>query len=192
MKVYAYYLKLPSLTPRLYAFTDQKDLAKGFEDQREPSMFIRKKFEMKKKDYFVFKHDYPNSQLTSTQLLSKDSNDPTKRTLVPIICTWEEEKNTISSQDSIYPEMFAKYMFDPSKFTIEIQRALYILGYFDMYKWLYSSGYIYEMLDESIYDGVMDIKYDDTDECIGVVNRIPEVDDFAVFMMLYGHTMKTG
>lgn len=189
MKLYMYYFKdpnIPSFEPRLYAFTSDKEIANTFEQQRDMTKFHKVIRDIKKDEFKYIVDSFSAHKLTQTEFLTKDPNSKTKSIRVPIVCTWDEEKmSVIKSDDIIYMEG-SKYIGDinPEILPIDVQEALYKLGFFTLYKFMYTGGYIVNSLSEEFYDGILNSPTTD------LKTKSIQVDQLEVFMYFYGNLMK--
>lgn len=193
MKLHLFYFKDTNdnrkLEPILYAYTNNKEYAERFMEFRDMKKFYHTTRDISKNQYKDFSHQYTNQQLTKTKFKTKTNDVTTKISYIEIVCTWDEEKNSIISSDETIFTLCKNKMFDPSLLTMELKSDLYKLGFFTIYQQLYNQMYIYEPLVGPEYSGVFN-----SDGVFGDMNHTSlvsiEADQLEMFMMLYGGTIK--
>jgi len=193
MTIYLFYFKdnddNRELEPYLYAYTTSKLLANRFMDFRDMDKFKLVKREISDKNYSDFSRQYPTQQLTTTRFLTKPDKDTIGKSYVEIVCTWDEEKNSIINSDDTVFTMFRDKMFNPRYLSLDLKIDLCKLGFFTIYQYLYQQMYIYEPLSDPEFSGVFnpDIIAGDT------MRPLPhnlKTDQFEMFMYLYNGTIK--
>lgn len=194
MKIYMFYFRdnddNRKLVPFLYAYTNDKSYAERFKEFRNMNKFLCVERDLDKDQYKEFNHQYPSQQLTKTKLMTKDNEFPTKKSFVEMICTWDEEKSVIlESEDSVFM-LFKDIMFNPSLFSMDIKSALFKIGFFTIYQYLYSNMYIFESLDGAEYMGIFNKDSIAGDFVRPVINmQDVKADQLAMFLYLYGGTI---
>lgn len=185
-KFYLYEKDRPNrLTPTLYAFTADAKLAKAFIDSRNENLFTHLCDTITEDMYKDVTYRFPNAQLKRTRFTSRSEYDPTETIRLPVVCTWEEETRVVLFKDDIAHTLgLDKFMMDTSCLPLEVNQALYELGYFYFYQWLYVMQYIGIPLGH-YFDGIPA----PTDDA-SVMFRNLKYDEFSIFMYMYGNTMK--
>lgn len=182
------------LEPILYAYTNDIDYAKRFEEVRDMKKFQRVDREISKDEFKDFVHQYSYQKLTKTAFITKDKEFPTKETKVEMICTWEEENSVIIQSDESVFQFFKDMMFNPFLLSKKLNKVLFTLGFFTIYQYLYQNMYIFEPLKKDYYRGVF--RDDNADMASGdfdkesVVSQMVKADQLEMFLYLYGGTIK--
>ena len=194
MKIYMFYFKdtneTRSLEPILYAYTNSKEYAERFREFRNMDKFKEVIRNISKYEYVDFSRSYSNQQLTKTQFITKNRDFGNKKTKVEIVCTWEEEKNTILSGDDFIFSLFKDVIFNPSLLSTDIQGMLYKMGFFTMYQYLYQRMYIFEPLEGPEYSGVF-FKDSISGDFPHEYNKGDfQIDQLEVFLHLYAGTIE--
>lgn len=151
----------------LYAYTDQSDYRKKFEEYRDMS-----KFKVLKKDLnnLELKELYLNY---STQLLVSYNFKMDRNIYIEMIITKEEQLYTINNSVRLSTVGIFEYCWtSPKIFNKDIREALHILKY--------------DQCNSVISGSTNNTITDD----IGVDDCEIEVDEFAIFMQNYSHTFK--
>ena len=95
MKCYKFYFvnnnEDRELTPTMYAFTDNKELAKKFMEQRNPKLFRLIKTDMEKEVFEDFKHTYHMLVLSDILLRTKDEGSIKGWKTIVVVGTKREE-----------------------------------------------------------------------------------------------------
>lgn len=176
------------MVPFLYAYTNDSDISKIFRATRNPDLFIYKHSKEPIDVVADIEHKHPGIRLRQTKLKSRSPEDPTKTVDVPIVLTCEEELKVVAVQDDLYNIVGArKCMEDMTVLSTGLNYALKMLGYFDIYRFMCQMQYIDTKLSY-FYEGVGTIYGMDGMEPGPLPNIIP--DEFSVFMLLYGNTLK--
>lgn len=173
--VYMYYLVKnqlgESIPPKLYAMTDKKELKTAFESTRKMSLFYCKKVNKDKMDVSmneVISHYENNVKLEKIRLRCKGRF---AMNTVELVGTWGEEQDAVLYFEKYTEKLLSKPLAPSRIFTKEMKKILKGTLYDDFYKYSRSIGF-----DECIEDSMKITKYD--------------INEFAVFMKLYGWTMK--
>ena len=142
--------------------------------------------------YRKFSSTYGSQRLVVGRFKTK-GEDNEKKTL-EIVCTADEEFQTIAKQDTDFLDIFRSVMFNPIVLKRSLQLDLYKLGFFKTYQMLYNLQYVFTPLDYPEYDGVFSKDGGFTgayEDPLGLPS-FGDMDEFQVFMQLYGGTMKGG
>ena len=192
MIIYIFYFKDKDdnreLEPFLYAYTGNKDLANRFMEFRDMSKFRLVKREISQNQYNDFSRQYPSQQLTKTKFLTK-SDDTMGKSYVEIVCTWDEEKNSIMNSDDTVFTLFKDKMFNPRLLSLDLKIDLHKLGFFTIYQYLYQQMYIYEPLLDPEFSGIFSADIIAGDIIKPLPNNL-KTDEFEMFMYLYNGTIK--
>lgn len=189
MSLYAFYLikddKGYPIPERLYAIALDKYSKKLFEELRNMKIFHTKKFK-DKKEFFQCNGKHMQD-IFSRYVLSLVSlqtiNDFGKMMKIDILATWDEEEKTVLYHDRITDKILSSSLPPIDIFKKKYRKDLEILGYEEFFQMSIINNVFINRYGESAVD----------DE----VKRLNEsyrfdVDEFKVFMKLYGYTMKGG
>lgn len=181
-----------ALEPTLYAYTDKEVLFERFLETRKKSKFSYVTRELTKDQLMMFKSQYSQQQLSVAKFKTKNEAYPTYVSNVELVCTWGEEQTVILASDRDFYEEFRKVMFNPIVFNKKIQVCLYKLGFFSIYQWLYNMMYISDPLDYPEYSGIFNMEGNLCELPSTISSNVPDIviDQFQIFMHLYGGTMK--
>lgn len=197
MKLVLFYFSDPKekrrLDPFLYAYSTDKELIKRFKETRNMKKFLTTSKEVTKDELFEFTHQYPNYQLKKVTFRTKEEGSNIGTT-IDVVCTWDEEKNTVLSSENDFFTNFKDKLFDPYMYSDYVKGILYKLGFFTMYNWLYNGLY----LNDSDYYPESQC-FEDSTFISGDLSNIKSpingvkisIDQFQVFMMMYGQTMRS-
>ena len=157
-KHYLFYMKNEL---ELYAYTEDPDLAKAFEDLRDMKKFYKKEVSLnssERKELF----DLHSECLLSIYPLKGPSSEefPMPMTSLENLCVTSRASNLLVVQLPLTSEI------NPIIFTEEIGDALRLLGYHDLYK------------------------YSHDPEASGTLSKIFEVNTFYIFLEMYGDTLR--
>lgn len=184
MKLYMYYLKITrNKEYPLYAWTEDKKLANEFKKFRDMNVLKESVVDISKNEFHETMNTFSDQRITIGYFKTK--NPITERySNIKIPTTWDEQKLVAFAMDSIVIDMKSAIEdIFPEVYNVEIQKALYHLGYFMFYQWLYQNMYIYIPLhhkfDHYVYEDVIT----DMKECISY-------DEYEVLMKLRGNTFK--
>lgn len=184
MKIYMFYLKIERNTEYpLYAWTDDKQLAIEFKKYRDPNVLTESVVTISKDKFHHTMNNFSDQKITYGYFKTKNPITELYST-VKIPTTWDEQKLVAFALDSILLDMRSAIEdLSPEIYSIEIQKALYKLGYFMFYQWLYQNMYICIPLHPKFQDLVYDELIQDMKECISY-------DEYEVLMKLRGNTFK--
>ena len=182
-KAYLIYKHGDGLTPRLYAFTEDKNMAKRFMNQRKESMFICKKKELTKNELNELKLKHGSSLLLRERGF-KTEIDGIKSVTMIIVTEEEDMKVHLYGDDILAKELSKK--IDPVSITFngKLLKALDECMYFYFMKSIFHENYVYQ---ESIMDFLAGI---DQDEPIEYILYKYHIDELALFIKLFGYMMK--
>lgn len=181
-----------SSTPKLYAVTDSKVLYKLFKSQRDMDKFIIEKSEMKESEALMLlggSDSYCKLRDRKYNTRNEDDDDPDLTTGISIISTEFESENSTALSDGLWRTIQIHYRADG--YNEEVYKALQRLWFVKAAN-LYcnnNSGILYDSVDAI---GQM-IDYVDYDRTMADVIDLKSqfiIDEFQVFMFLYGGTFK--
>lgn len=184
MKLYRYYLvnKHEREYP-LYAWTDDKSIATLFKKYRDMSVLKESIIEIKKSEYHQTVNNFSDQVISIGEFrtINPVTQLPTR---IKIPTTWDEQKIVAFSMDNIVLDMTKSVEeLYPEIFNETIQEALFQLGYFMFYQWLYQNMYIYTPLHHKFDNLVHDDIIKEMKECVSY-------DEYEVLMKLRGNTFK--
>lgn len=160
-KYHLFYLIHNDDDVELYAYTDDKKIAKRFKEERDMNKFICKVHYCNTTDIKRLHDEYPSCNLAIADGNTKERSQGSKKIKISLVMTSDEYHSIISEYDSLINvdfQTFARY--SPLIFKKEIKHAL---KYIDYYRW-------YELFEAGESDVGMD--YD--------------IDIFEAFMVCYG------
>lgn len=178
--------KFTSHPPQLYAWTDEKILADIFKDTRNMDKVFRCKEVNVNIDAFnSMELKHPHERLVMGGFHTKDVNGyPT--TIKFILTRSEEDKCVLSSEDLMIYDL-EKILHKPSSNYIEYLKSDYLnaLNTLSLFEYL-----VFTMsvdLHNDFYSCIVD-----NAEGIYMHRTLPQIDEAAVFVTLYGYTIKDG
>lgn len=184
MKLYRYYLvnKHEREYP-LYAWTNDKDIALLFKEYRDMTVLRESIIEIDRSEYHQTVNRFSDQIISIGEFytIHPITQLPTR---IKIPTTWDEQKVVAFAMDSVVVDMrrAVEELF-PEVFNEDIQEALFHLGYFMFYQWLYQNMYIFRPLHQK-FDNLV---YDD------VINEMKgrvTYDEYEILMKLRGNTFK--
>ena len=120
----------------LYAFTNNKSLAKRFEKERKKNLFIKVINNMSREEYANFAMNNRGNDLKIQRLFSVTNKDTKKQKIIQIevLLTQNEYVNCNEPFSPVYDEGWWGYILsafytDPYVFNKDIRQALRILDY---------------------------------------------------------------
>lgn len=171
MKVYIYY---DANLKSIYAFTDNKNLAKTFERERNMKVFVKKVVEMTRDEFLQFELTRGRYCLAERFYQTRDTSTGIQKIRHVAIVGPEHEENTVFSKSMSVCDEAAKF-YNPLIATLndEYLKALAVLQYWDIMR---MSNVIspYKPEEDILCEAPSDM----------------EVDSFELFLLLYGHTFK--
>lgn len=177
MKVYIYYQHKTKtqkiVPPRIYGFTDDKEIAKKFELTRDMDQFHLKKVKMSTDEYKMFSYKYGQCYLKLSGFSTNIKNFG--KDIVFLVTTELEEEQTYLKADNILKELAKYTLMDGAYFNTDILKALNKLNYFALYKF-------YSMDEYYLYNGFNPTEVNHFD--LGI-----EYDMLNLFFYFYGNTM---
>lgn len=181
-----------SSNPLLYAITDSKVLYKLFKSQRDMDKFIIEKCEMKESEALYFlggKDSY--CRLKDRKYNTRNEDDESDEIVTPIsiVSTEFESENSVTLSDGLWGLLKLRYpadIFDEDYYK-PLQRLWYakVANLFRNGKSIIltnSIDVIGQTMDFTEYDKVMTDALDIKEQFI--------IDEFQIFMFLYGGTFK--
>lgn len=168
-KLYKYWFFYSKDTNELYAYTDDKNLANGFESQRDMNKFIKVKKKISRSLVNDLARDYDGEYLLEGGMRVYDS--VTKETSECKLVVTKIEWITVSSTgfSFVNEEIYRYCWLSPHVFNDEIFNALKVVGYND----------IHNVLVRTENDNDINDPFD---------YIIP--DDLGIFLKYYGETMR--
>lgn len=129
-KYYFFYEVEEGEEPELYAYTDDKSLAKEFELERDMNIFFKKKTEITKDEVNILAKDYKEMRLSILEGYTKDINNISKLIDFSLVVTELEKLTIISKYDEIINYDLCVYSRNtPFVFKKDIFKALEYLDY---------------------------------------------------------------
>ena len=157
--------------PVLYAYTNNKILAKTFKQTRKMDSFIIKEKDIDDDEFYQLCVRRPSNLLIKSTLLTKDFDSFNNCGTVTMALTKIEEETAVFKSEFVYEQLYRSLTDYAFLLNDEIINALKILGYWDFYKYQSKS------MDEQLYLSNLE-----TFEMV-------HVDQFEVFMFFFGDTM---
>jgi hypothetical protein len=159
-KYWIYYLKS---TNEIYAYTDNKDYAKSFENMRDMKMFIKVKKNLTKEEVNYLAREFQSNILKMYEYKTVNKNQTI--VMVSIVSTMIENI-TVNSQSTrlICCDLYTYCEINPEFFNSKIKKALTVLGYCNLYEYV-----------------------SETDSDLTKINI--EVDELAIFIHNYGKSI---
>lgn len=166
----------------IYAIAYTKNERDLFMMLRNMKLFHYKKFKTLEDFYEVHPEPEGNIALRMKKLYLGKLKTKTSYGMRPIdiLLTWEEESSTVLWYDKVYEEMLKRPAVNPSIFKKSVFKDLKNMQYIQFWKFkekrkpINMFGQDFYIPDKSDYDKKMTV----------------DVDEFRVFMKLYGWTMK--
>lgn len=156
-------------TPRLYAIASDKEQKKLFESFRDMSLFACKKMDSKMILSLDYRIELERLRLHISTLRSiNEFGCPMK---LDVQTTLEEEEKVVLYHDNLYSQLVSHYIPSIKLFTRDIRKSLMEMNYEEIY--MFSNELSYK-------------------ECVDMSKKsiCTVVDEFKVFMKLYGFTVK--
>lgn len=116
---------------RLYAYTDNKEYAKTFKEDRDMDKFTCIKKKLTKDEFNQIEGRFGRLKLTYGSFYTK-SEIFGKRVPVKFLCTFDEEESVIFKAEQLWDE-YKDILFDASIFTDEYVKALEKLMFMKFY-----------------------------------------------------------
>lgn len=133
MKIYGYHLVNTGLTPTLYAITNQKDLAKRFEKEREMTKFKKTVLEdCSKEDWLFYANKYRSQILRECSIRTRSDFNACGRKTLEILCTCEEEERSVLGEKYVIKRLSQNFNVDSGFFKMSHVKSLSALSYFAM------------------------------------------------------------
>ena len=152
MKIYAIY-RTDLEESVLYAVSDNKSLVDEFMAIRDKKKFMVGAMKTPKHNGLKFLDDHSSMILTRTEF---KTNGDFGISTIELVVTRGEEETVLLRGDEILVEELSKYVFDGEIFTPDVQKALYELEFFKIFKFKNSNKYA-ELL---YYCGIPEVESD--------------------------------
>lgn len=149
MKEYKYWFYYLKDDKTLYAYTDQKELARKFESTRDMNIFYKIKKVISKDALNSLAEEYQNKYLNEYELNTYDTNTGYK-CKVYIVMTQEEYMTVLASDAGILVGLNSHCFYDPRIFKDEIQEALNEIYYKYFFTSISSGKAILYEFDENV------------------------------------------
>lgn len=167
----------------LYAFTNDKKLAKKFMQTRNMKKFIKRVSDIDKNEYVEFANNN-RGQMLETYAYDRFvsyTSDPSERRMekIQILTTWEEREMTSVSADDGVNDLteYVNYNFLPFIFQKKYLNALDTLEFITHWKYLGVPEKYSEFITPDENEKYMDFSSPNI-----------SVDEFALYILLYGDT----
>lgn len=152
MNIHLFYLKpsddYNSDIPSLYAYTNDKNLAEEFIDDRNMNRFIYKKSWIDKEEFRKF--DSMHSRLHLSRGSFSTVSEINGRSMnVSFVCTWGEEESILKNSDKLWSE-YSNILFDTrvfeDKYLIALEKLLFMkfYGFYGSLRFNDGIDYFYE------------------------------------------------
>ena len=170
----------------LYAFTANKKYAQKFMETRDMRKFIKRVSNIDKDEYREFTNSNRGRLLEFYDFIHfkgyTDDACINKEEKVQILTTWEERELTSASADDGISDLteYVDYNFFPFLFKSKFVKALNCLQYISHWKCLGSSEKFSQLLHP-----------DEVDEYMDYVSPSIKVDEFSVYILLFGDTYES-
>lgn len=184
-KLYLFYLigtpNKPFEAPRLYAVTDNKQLADEFWESRNQAIFFKTKKEVEKYEVRPLLDGWKSMILTKTFLETrKEAYIGRKTHLVPFVCTRQEEETVFIQSDRVFQEVGKTLRFfariQQPAFIPEIQKLLSDIQLEELYR-RYSTEIGYMDIGDALFNGAKDFSINEQMEI--------RVDQLGLFVHLF-------
>lgn len=152
MKIYAIY-RTDLGESVLYAVSDNKDLVDEFMIIRDPKIFSVGITKTSKHNGLKFLDENSYALLTRT---SFKTNGEFGINSIDMVVTRAEEETILLRGEEILIQELSKYVIDGEIFGIELQRELYKLEYFKIYKFTHCDIYT----NKPYYSGIPEVEAD--------------------------------
>lgn len=164
----------------IYAYTDEKDLAKSFEEMHDMSKFIKKKASMDVRDIRVLTKVYRNGRMKRLDLTTRGLND--EKIEIPTVVTMDEEHMIDMKSISIIENLNHKEIkFNFNSLSDGLKKALKKIGMVDIL--MMRSGYSYFTISYNAYSF--------TDNESGKHTKEIYIDELEVYLDLFGSLLNT-
>lgn len=170
MKIYLIYKRTEGLMPFLYAYTHKKYLKELFEEERDMSLFSITKKDIEKDEYAKFKKEHSSLELGRRGFYTKSDDDSLSgKEVVYITATSSEEMDVYVKTDKVFLELGRFIVHEAEIMNDDIKEALMILYYFDVMR----------------FNSELEMLHFDPHPIQNF-----NVDELAVFLYLFGNTLK--
>lgn len=190
-KIYLVSLSYRKLDPLLYAFTDKKKLKERFEKERDMNTF--RIIESRDKEEFHYLVHYNNRLMLKDIILETSADDELNRRMpIHVVGTRREEDDLAKSIEDYLNFHVRKFKTPPWIFNKKYYLALDSLMYVKLYQWSrYQNGLPFHEDPEIIYTSdIIGRDYDSPDAIIEKNTDDFRYDEFAIFLEMYGGTMR--
>lgn len=127
-KFYKYYISYLKEDGEVYAYTDDKKLAKKFKRTRNPDLFLHKVCQLTSEDLHELHIDYPGALIKVEPFLIEG-------VAVDIPLTQTESITVMNYSAKLIVELPSVATINPDIFSDEVYEALKTIGYVDCYKY---------------------------------------------------------
>lgn len=189
MTLYLFYKKSPEgfvNDPVLYAFTNNKDVANKFRNDRNMDKFVfHKETGVSKDEFNRFSSQYHKCELINGHFYTK-GDILNKRVPVSVLCTCKEEETVLINSDKMWNE-YKDCLFDASMIKNKYLKALNTLMYFKFYGFFeLKSKYDVDDFYEPYYSAYGP----SADFILGEMQNGYQYDDLKLFLHFFGDTFK--
>jgi hypothetical protein len=205
MKIYLMYIKYKGLEPSLYAYTNNNEYYKRFKKERNKDIFVIKEKDVNKDEFYDFAKKHKNLNLKECLFETyTDTGEEYKRSIVSLICTYNEESSVVLNYEYINSEIAKSTSEIGLSFNKEIIDALNTIYYFDFLKNKindrlemneYNIGFI---SSDSLAYSKVNSDIDKDMYSMSFLDGIPDgkekgynYDYLAIFIRMYGYTMSS-
>lgn len=181
MKIYLIYKRVEcEEQSTLYAFTTKAYIKDRFVEERRKDVFRVREKELSKSLFRSFLSKYKSLELSIKSFETRDLNitgERYKTKYIQFVASYKEELDVFIKSDQVIYEIGKNTTSCAQYFNSELIRALYILLYFDIYK--FAKG-IY--INDSFAECLPYFEFDNRE-------RGYKVDQFMMFLKLFGNTI---
>lgn len=171
---YFYYYLDDEESGEIYAYTDHSDLAKEFERMRNMTKFKRRKRKISRREVNFLADEYPERYLKSKYLFTAKKGKQ-ETTEIKVVMTDVESTTTENHVAAlIVSDLWANVWTPVTIFCKELKQALKTIGYDLGYAFISETNEKIEINDGEWMDAILEIL---------------KVDEFAMFMYLFGYTI---
>lgn len=172
--------------PKLYAFTNNKEMKNQFVRYRDMSKFVfRKETKISKKEFANFSAKYHKFELINGQFYTR-GEIASRRVPVSVLCTCYEENTILVNSDKLWDE-YKGCLFDVSILSKKYMDALNSLMYFKFYSF-YKLRPNFDECD--FYEPYYSAYGPPTDFILTEIQEGYQYDDFKLFLRFFGNTFK--
>jgi len=164
----------------IYAYTDEKELARSFEEMHDMTKFIKKKVSMDVRDIRVLTEVYRNGRIKRLELTTRGLNN--EKIEIPTVVTMDEEHMIDMKAISIIENLnYKELKFDFNSLNYDLQKSLKKIGMLNIL--MMRSGYSYFTISYNSYSF--------TDNESGKHTKEIYIDELEVYLDLFGSLLNT-